>query len=225
VFAGRPMKGIIQLTNKNIHAVPADDNEPNDEPLEISLENVRYSDAEYTHGDIETSRVQTTIRVRKPVNEKEFFRLHPGRDYQMSASLYTPVEAEDLRSEPYLVLEPFRGYFTAKALTPVTLRLAINSLDTLFLWDIKRPRRDERKSDYHISLEDAEAAAETNWTKLVWNGPNRSYDLEPAEDDLGDPEFGDKPLVHWIKLAFRDRVVNKGNHPLIRDFKGKQREK
>ena len=48
-----------------------DDNEPTD-PWD--LENLRYTEAEYKHGDV-NSKKNTTLKVRKP-KPQEWFRLH-----------------------------------------------------------------------------------------------------------------------------------------------------
>ena len=117
------------------------------EPINpFDIENVRYAEAEYTHGDIDAREDINAIAVRKPVSNKEWFRVHPGQDYQMPAALFERETPESTKPEQWLVPRPCRRMFNPKALTPVIFRLAVTSLDVPFLWPVKRPRKGMRDS-------------------------------------------------------------------------------
>lgn len=203
----------------NIRPVPDD----NDEPIDpFSLENVRYDEAEFTHGDIDAKKQLTAIKVRKPVNDKEWFRLHPGRDYQWPVALYLRVSDESIAPETYLVPSVYHHLFKPKALTPVRLRLVVSSVETVFLWDMK-VSRNGLQEDYHRSLQQAAEAAERTWVKLEWDNATRVYHFWPAPDDLGDPQFPEgKTMQDLVKLGFNGRVIDRAEHPVVLEYQGRK---
>ena len=53
-----------------------------DEPIDLfDKNNLYYSEAEFTHGEIEAKHELTAIQLRKPSAGNEWFQLHPGADY------------------------------------------------------------------------------------------------------------------------------------------------
>jgi hypothetical protein len=216
------MKEAYLMTTK-MSAVPdPDDDKGGDEPINpFDLDNVRYADAEFSHGDIDTDKTTTAIAVRKPHSLKEWFRVHPGRDFTVSASLYERQDPESTRPELWLVPKPLRWMFREKALTPVVLRLAVTSLDSPYLWPVKQARKGQRDA-YHRSLDQVVESAETTWTMVEWNNTTRAYDFYPAPDDLGDPRFpSDLTMLQLLELAFNGRAIDRRDHPVILEHQGK----
>jgi hypothetical protein len=207
----------------NIRPVPDDNDEPTDP---YDYDNVRYTEAEFNHDNVNAKKETTSIRVRKPFNLKEWFMLHPGDEYQWPVAIYH-CEQGDLKPEPYLVLPRFAPHFKTKdglrsALTPARLRLAVNSLGTAFLWDMK-VSVDGRASEHHSILADIADMAERAWVKLDWNTANRVYDYwDASAEDLGDPQWPQQSMRDLVKLGFkRDHVIDCDDHPVIAEFKGR----
>ncbi len=211
------------MSKPTIHVVPPEEPDGSgSEPIDpFDLDNVRYTEAEYTHGDIDAERNITAIKVRKPVSNKEWFRIHPGQDYTLSASLYLRESPESTTPEQWLVPKPLRSCFNEKALTPVVLRLVVTSVDTLFLWGVKQPRKGLR-DNYHRALEQIVASAETNWTMVEWNNVNRVYDFFSAPDDLGDPQFPDLTMQDLLRLGFNGRAIDHPEHPVVLEHQGRR---
>ena len=196
-----------------------DDNEPIN-PFDI--DNVRYPEAEFTHGEIDAVKTVTAIAVRKPISNKEWFQVHPGTDFTVSASLYQRETPESTTPEQWLVPRPCRRMFHEKALTPVVLRLAVTSLDTPFLWPVKQPRKGLRDA-YHRSLDLVVESAEVTWTMVEWNNVTRAYDFRSAPDDLGDPQFPqDLSMLELLQLGFNGRAIDSLDHPVILEHQGRK---
>src|SRR5262249_38701551 len=152
---------------------------------------------------------------------QEWFQLHPSPQYQLPTSLFLQEGPELLSPETYLVLPEYRHLFR-RGLTPVILRLAVTSMETIFLWDMKMPQ-DGRMTDYYISLQEAADAAEKAWVRLEWNNPNRAYDYHLSIDDLGEPQFPpDKTMRDWLQLGFKGRVIDREDHPVILEYQGRK---
>ncbi len=193
-----------------------------DEPTDpYDLGRLRFEEAEYTHGDVGSKKVITTIPVRKPRNNSEWFQVHPGREYQLPVAIYERENDESVKPETYLVLPQFSHLFGA-GLTPVRLRLAVNSLGTSFLWPMKMPK-DGRMSNHLIVLQEIVDEAERQWVKIEWDNGSRAYNYHFAPGDLGDPQFpSGMTMRDLIALGFKgDRLIASEDHPVIAEYLGK----
>ena len=137
-----------------------------DEPIDpFSIDNLRYSAAEYTHGEIEAKHELTAIQLRKPSAGNEWFRLRPGADYNWPVAMYTRVSEKG--DELYLVPGPFRRLFDESVLQPVRLRLAVNSVGTPFIWPMKvNTAPDARMANHYRALQRISEEAEKTWVKM-----------------------------------------------------------
>jgi hypothetical protein len=186
------------------------------EPIDpFDPERLRYDEAEFTADNISTKKNYGAVKVRKP-GQQEWFQLHPSLKYQMPAALFVRKNTELLTPQTYLVPKEYWGLFKRQHLTPVRLRLAINSLDTEFLWDIRRPR-DGVMTYYHISVKEAADADEATWIRLDWDNGSRTYDYVEALDDLGDPQWQhpERSWGDWLRLAFRGRLIDREDHEVV----------
>jgi hypothetical protein len=198
-----------------------DGSTPPDEPTDpFDTERLRYDEAEYTFGDVKSKKVITAIKVRKP-GRQEWFRLHPSQKYQFPAGLFLRESDELIRPETYIVDREHWHLFGSQ-LVPVRLRLAINSLGTEFLWDIRQPR-DGVMTDYHIALQEAADEAEKCWVRLEWDNGSRVYNFHVAVDDLGDPGFTEERTMRdWLRLGFKGRLIDSADHPVLHEFQGRK---
>jgi hypothetical protein len=46
------------------------------------------------------------------------------------------------------------------------------------------------------------------------------YRIYYAQGELSEPEWPDKPLAEILQIAFRDRIVDSENHPVVRRLRG-----
>ena len=74
-----------------------------------------------------------------------------------------------------------------------------------------------------VGLETAREAAElakTKWVRLAADMGLGGYRIYQAEGELSEPEWPDKPLTEIMQIAFRDRIVDTENHPVVRRLAG-----
>lgn len=90
-----------------------------------------------------------------------------------------------------------------------------------FLRPAKLPRADSNsgRAWAESALEAAEAA-KALWVKLVGNKELGAYEIFKARGDLGEPQWPDKSFRELIKLAFKERVIDSVDHPVIRSLYG-----
>ena len=98
---------------------------------------------------------------------------------------------------------------------------AITKRGTVFLCPIKLPGDDNdrfrRMAD--TALQAAEQA-KTLWVKVVWNRDLGGYEMFRAKGNLGEPQWPDKSFRDLIEIAFRLNLINREDHPVIKELAG-----
>lgn len=159
-------------------------------------------------------RIVTTVPVRKP-DRTWFVRVRPGEEWRLSTGI---VELKDER-ETYLVAPSLR-HELASEMTPKVLFTAINRQGVLFLWIVKLPNVDGRSDTWSQSALAAATQAEGGWVRVIPNNTLGGYDLYTARAGLPDPEWPDLSFQEIIRLAFKDRMIDSLDHPVVRRLKG-----
>jgi hypothetical protein len=50
----------------------------------------------------------------------------------------------------------------------------------------------------------------------------RAYDVFQAAEDLGEPVWPDETFQQLIDIAFRDKYINRPDHPILRLLRGQK---
>ena len=166
---------------------------------------------------LETTNVKkllTTVPVRKP-GPQDFIRVHPSPAYRdLMAFLELKEDREtylvDLGEVPELQGECFIA----------TLFTAITRTGVLFLWPVRVPAAEGRTNDWHVSAAAAAEQAMKSWVRLKSNMSLRAYELFLAESKIPDPEWPEHTFSELYRIAFRDRLINRPDHPVIKRLRG-----
>ena len=161
------------------------------------------------------TRLITTVPVRKP-NRQDFVRVHPDPAYRL-----TPTAILELRDEreTYLVL-PSMAAELAGEIAVATLFLTINRQNVVHLWPIKLPGLDGKHNEWHRSAAEAADVAMKRWVRVTANMSLGAYEVFIAEANIPNPTWPDLPLSEILKIAFRDRIVDRPDHPLVKQLRG-----
>jgi len=156
-----------------------------------------------------------TVPVRKP-NRQDFVRVHPDPAYRLTPTAIIEVKED---REVYLVTpnmaQELPGEFAA-----ATLFTAINRQGVLHLWPVKLPGPDGKYNEWHRSGAEAAELAMKRWIRLTANMSLGAYEVFEATGDLPEPEWPDVPFPEILKIAFRDRIVDGADHPLVQRLRG-----
>jgi hypothetical protein len=181
-------------------------------PDPFDLDNLRLSQA-----FVETAGVKellTTVPVHKP-NPQDFVRVHPSPDYRMSAPV---IELKDDREEYIVAKDLVRelvGEFVSK-----TLFTAINRQGVTFLWPVRLPDPDGKDFEWWRSMREATDLATTQWVRVKANKHLGAYEMFVAESTMSEPVWPGASFQDLVKLAFRDRLITKLDHPVIKRLRG-----
>jgi hypothetical protein len=165
--------------------------------------------------DTGVRRLLTTVPVRKP-NRQDFVRVHPGEDYRLTpAAIIELTEDREVYLVPPDVASEVPGEFSV-----ATLYTTINRQGVLHLWPVKLPGPDGRHNEWHRSAAEAAERAMKRWVRVTANMSLGAYEIAEATGDIPEPEWPQFSLGEMLQVAFRDRIVDSLDHPLIRRLRG-----
>jgi hypothetical protein len=150
-------------------------------------------------------------------NKQDFFRTHPDPEYRLDSVGLLELKDE---CETYLVT-PALAAELADEFDPCSLFTCINRKGVLRLIPTKLPRDDRRgRNEWATSLRSGLERGMTQWVRVVPNMSLGAYEISVALNGLPDPVFPDLPFRELLRIAFRDRIIDRENHPVILQLRG-----
>jgi hypothetical protein len=155
---------------------------------------------------LETAGVKkllTTVPARRP-SPQDFVRVHSGPEYHENfAMIDLKDDREDFLVRPELMAE-LAGEVVYK-----TIFTAINRQGVPFLWPIRLPTPDNRKSDnWARSAREAAEMAMGRWVRLKSNMSLGAYEITVAESVMAEPNWPEISFQELVRIAYRDRMIS-----------------
>jgi len=157
----------------------------------------------------------TIIPVRKPSKE-QFVRCHPDQAFRIETLVLELKEDREI----YLI-EPslWAALDGESTVSPRLLITSQTKQGTIFLWPIRLPGPDGRLDDWNRSAMEAATLATASWVRVQSNMGLGAYDAFKAA--IGDePEWELPSFSEVLKIAFKDKIINDINHPVLRRLRG-----
>jgi hypothetical protein len=190
-------------------AAPSEVAEPAD-PFDLSRLRLDQSFTEM----VGVKKLLTTVPVRRP-SPQDFVRVHPSEEYRAALAV---IELKDDR-EVYLVPPSIARELPGEYVTTMIFT-AINRQGNVFLWHVRLPGPDGRVLEWHRSAAEAAALAVRRWVRVKANQSIGAYDIYEAEATIADPVWPDLPFQELLRIGFKDRLVDRVDHPLIKRLRG-----
>ena len=160
-------------------------------------------------------KLLTTVPVRKP-NRQDFVRVHPDPAFRLTPAAIIEVKED---REVYLVT-PNMAPALAGEFSTATLYLAINRQGVPILWPVKLPNPDGKHNEWHRSAGEAAERAINKWVRVTSSMSLGAYEIFEASGDLPEPVWPDYSFGEILKIAFRERIVDSPDHPLVQRLRG-----
>jgi hypothetical protein len=176
------------------------------------LESLRLEDVASLTSSVE---VLAHVPVRRPT-KTEFFRVHS--DMSLAASIFEDREEREI----YFVPPAFRSLMLGY-LKPVLLAVCLSRQGVLFLWPVALPSDDGGRGGSRAWSETARQAAEmakSSWVQIRADMSLGSYRVRKAEGVLPDPVWPAHNLGELLAIAFRNRIIDDPEHPVLRRLRG-----
>lgn len=160
-------------------------------------------------------KLLTTVPVRKP-GRQDFVRVHPDPKYRLTPAAIIEVKED---REVYLVTSEMAPGLMGE-FSSATLYLTINRQGVIHLWPVKLPGPDGRPNAWNHSAADAAERAMKKWVRVTSSMALGAYEIFEASGDLPEPVWPDHSFQEILKIAFRERLVDRPDHPLVQRLKG-----
>ncbi len=155
---------------------------------------------------------RAAIRLGK-ASKQSFFRVHSDPKYQFQTRVLE-YEGGDL----YLVSPDLCDEFST-LLRRVTLRLYVTLDGVIGIWPLSIP--DElRPNRWHISALEIASKAEESWVRMAANMAAGEYDYVIALKPPATVKWPPKEFDELIGEAFKGRVIDTVDHPVLRALRG-----
>jgi hypothetical protein len=159
-------------------------------------------------------KLLTTIPVRKP-HTQDFVRVHPDAAY------YGNFPTIDLKTdrELYIVTRDMQAELATECV-PTKLFTAMNRQGVVFLWPVRLPGPDGKLNEWWRSAAEATELAMTQWVRVRANMDLGAYEIFSATGVFPDPIWPELSFNEFLRIAFRDRVVDNIDHPVVKRLRG-----
>lgn len=156
----------------------------------------------------------TQIPVRKP-NKQIFIRTHPDEAYWFDTKVLELKE----EGETYLVVPQLWEELYAE-LVATTLILCVSKQGVISIWPVRLPDDMGKTNAWHQSAREAAVMATSHWIRVVANMQLGGYEVVHATNNLATPAWPDKNFHELLDIAFRDRFIDRIDHPVLRRMRG-----
>jgi hypothetical protein len=161
-------------------------------------------------------KLLTNVPVGKP-RPAMFFQVHPDASMEFKALIY-----EDKSAKETYAVHPDFGDFLGNLAKPVVLYLAVDRRGNPHLIPVVLPNEVGIRNPWHDSLAQAVGAARERWVRISANLSAGVYDVYAAKDKLAPPEWPEQSIEELVITAFRGKVINSSDHPVILGLEGRQ---
>jgi hypothetical protein len=186
-------------------------------PLEAKADPFDLASLRLDPSFVETAGVKkllTTVPVGRP-SQQDFVRVHPDPAFRDSFATIAWKEDREL----FIVVPSIARELPGECVL-VTLYTAINRQGVVRLWPIKLPGPDGRIIEWHRSLADAAERATKHWVRVKANMSLGAYEVFEASAPIPDPEWPAESFQQLLRIGFRDRLVDRLDHPLLAKLRG-----
>jgi hypothetical protein len=157
-----------------------------------------------------------TVPVRKP-DKAWFVRVHPDESYRLQTCV---IELKEDR-ETYLVARDlWPELMTEATFSPRALFTSVNRQGVLFLWPVRLPGPDGKIDEWSRTSLEAAQRATKGWVRVQANMSLGAYDVFEATGQLPEPEWPQTPFQELLRTAFKDRYIDRLDHPVLRKLRG-----
>jgi hypothetical protein len=170
----------------------------------------------HNFADLGVRKELLTVPVRKP-DRTWWFRVHGSDDYALQTAV---IELKEER-EMYLVAPALWHDLTIETtFSPHYLFTAINRQGVLFLWPVRSLRADGKLDSWSQSALEAAQKARSGWVRLTANMALGAYEVWETTTDLGEPDWPAKTFRELLALAFKGKLIDSLNHPVLQKLRG-----
>ena len=108
----------------------------------------------------------------------------------------------------------------ANEIIPKVLFTVIDRYGNLSLWPVRISGEDGRIDNWNRSAYEAALLAQNHWIRLSSNMSKGAYDVYMAQSEIPEPEWPEMSLDEILEVAFKDKIIQTPDHPVIQRLQG-----
>jgi hypothetical protein len=160
-------------------------------------------------------KLLSLVGTKRP-SEANYFRVHPSEDMSFVGYFYTyetdgslwfvmPGEVREVMEE-----------LTSK-LRRVRLFLCVTKRGSVSFWPVSQTDQ----GSWGSSAREIAEQAKMTWVRVISIRSEGCYESREPDEVFPEPEWPDKPLSELLKLAFRGRIIDCLDHPILEELRGR----
>jgi hypothetical protein len=194
--------------------IEAVETQPIPNPSPFTLDDLATEDDDFT---IAGENPLKHTEVRKP-GRQEWFMSHPS--WQLSQRVVI-VRGSGFKDVVHLIhknlLPPSKSL--EQDSVPALLSVCINLKGRLFIWVVKKSKKDGDPSKYYSAALQSIQAGRTKWVRHFWLDDEGRHERRIAE--LPDvPTWPESTFQDVLVAGFGDRIITDENDPVLRELRG-----
>jgi hypothetical protein len=168
---------------------------------------------------LQVRRRRLHVPVRRKPNRLDFVRVHPSPEYRLDVPLFR-LQADGGDEEMYYVHPSMIDEIRSECRW-YKLFTAVNLNGSVFLWCVPMPLDDGREPNtWLVSNQEAACLAMEKWIRVASDRETGAYVVFEYEGAPKDPVWPPESLHELIKLAFKNRLIDRRDHPMILKLRG-----
>jgi hypothetical protein len=192
---------------------------PADDPIDITQARIGHN-----FGDrAAVKKLVTDVAVGKP-DKEHFIRVRPEVDHRLNCHLLRIKQGDKAKGYYWLargIADQLAALTSvAKLIAAYTLFTGITRAGGLFLWPIPLPDENGEMISWYRSAQEAATIAQDQWIRVEANMSRSNYDVWGAEGQVPDPQWPDKSLQELIRLGFKQKLIDRLDHPVLLQLRG-----
>ena len=208
-------------TDDNRQSIPADsvsvpDNQSGQDVAPDPFDPDRLRLSQDFAASLGVKKALLTVPVRKPSKEW-WVQVHPDEAYRLQTAVIELKEDQ----ETYLVEQNLWSELATEAtFSPRALFAAMNRQGVFFIWPVRLPGTDGKVDEWSRSALEAADMAQGGWVRVAANLSLGAYEVFEATANLPTPDWPDKPFGELLRVAFRDKLIDSVDHPVLQKLRG-----
>jgi hypothetical protein len=158
-----------------------------------------------------TKKMVTTVPIKEMPGKQDWIRTHWDPAYTVTPVAFVKLEEE---RELYGIAPHIAAGLPEYEYYKAHLILAITRQGTPFFWAAKISTGSQGLSWYNSRLVAIEQT-QKQWCRVVPNIQASGYDLIVTRGNIPDPQWPDMPMEDLLQIAFKNKYVDREDHPLF----------
>ena len=171
---------------------------------------------------VQVRKRRLSVPARKKPNRLDFVRTHPDPEYRVTLPIFRPGKSDSGGDEEmYFVHATVLGEMMSECRMH-TIFTAVNLQGNVFLWCVPLPLDDGKEPNTWLMTNRAAAELAMNrWVRVASDVGAGAYSVIEYEGPPIEPVWPQEPFLDLLKLAFKNRIIDHPEHPMILRLSGR----